>query len=507
MGRPRKYPKVEPTIEVENNKEIQPKIKKKRGRKPKIRTVEELALLSQVGKKKRGRKPKEQFNFNSDNSNNTLFNEEDDSIIVRLNINIDDIKNVEENQKYPTPYDPNNNVHTSNNQLQFSNINQKTNDDNSTDNANDNSTDNANDNDINSDIDSDIDSDINSDFDKGIDKGIEINVNKTSVEIKDESIEDDCIIDINTDIDTTADTADTTVNTTADTIVDTTADTIVDTTADTTADTTVNTNVDTTADTTADTAVDTTSKNKFNSQPKTHSSNMNNDYNIVRNNKYNDKCDNRQISLLLKDKYYKENRIDILLQLVYSNKINKWPEHTNISCLWCCHEFLNTPWGVPYKYEDNVFHLFGIFCSPNCVASHIFELSNLNTKWEYFSLLNLLYYKVYGKLEEITLSPSKLCLKKFGGSLDIADYRIKSNTDNLYILKFPPTISIIPIIEEINKNKHNITNMVKSSTNFIPLDTNRIKKANTDFKLKRTKPLTNKKNTLDSCMNINIIPN
>ena len=66
MGRPRKYPKVEPTIDVENNKEIQPKIKKKRGRKPKIRTVEELALLSQVGKKKRGRKPKEQFNFNSD---------------------------------------------------------------------------------------------------------------------------------------------------------------------------------------------------------------------------------------------------------------------------------------------------------------------------------------------------------------------------------------------------------------------------------------------------------
>ena len=76
--------------------------------------------------------------------------------------------------------------------------------------------------------------------------------------------------------------------------------------------------------------------------------------------------------------------------------------------------------------------------------------------------------------------------------------------DNIYLLKFPPSISIIAVIAEINENKYNIKNMNKSN-NFIPLDTNRIKKANKELKLKRSKPLTNSKNTLDSCININII--
>ena len=88
--------------------------------------------------------------------------------------------------------------------------------------------------------------------------------------------------------------------------------------------------------------------------------------------------------------------------------------------------------------------------------------------------------------------------------MEIDEFRDKLNKDNIYLLKFPPSISIIPVIEEINENKYNIKNMNKTN-NFIPLDTNRIKNANKELKLKRSKPLTNSKNTLDSCMNINII--
>ena len=44
MGRPRKYPKKEDVIISENNNAtIEVVVKKKRGRKPKIRTPEELA--------------------------------------------------------------------------------------------------------------------------------------------------------------------------------------------------------------------------------------------------------------------------------------------------------------------------------------------------------------------------------------------------------------------------------------------------------------------------------
>ena len=194
----------------------------------------------------------------------------------------------------------------------------------------------------------------------------------------------------------------------------------------------------------------------------------------------------------------------MLSQLVHCNKFNKWPEKTNISCHWCCHDFKCTPWGIPYKYEDNLFHLFGIFCSPNCCASYIFNENIDDTnKWERFALLNLLYHKVYNKFEEITLAPSKLSLKKFGGSLDIDTFRDKFKTKNAFILKFPPLVSIIPVLDEINKNKINIKNSINN--NFIPIDKNRIKKANTALKLKRSKPANINKNTLEQCMNINII--
>ena len=231
--------------------------------------------------------------------------------------------------------------------------------------------------------------------------------------------------------------------------------------------------------------------------------NINNNSNFVNS---MSKFDNRQISQLLKNKYNRENKIELLVHLAHCNKMGKWPEKTNTACFWCCHKFEGTPWGIPYKYENELFHLFGVFCSPNCCASYIFnENYDSNKKWEQFSLLNMLYYKIFNEMDNITLAPSKLCLKKFGGCLEIDEYRDKFLTNNSYILKFPPMRSIIPIMDEVNKNKFNIKNNSNNNNNFIPIDKNRIKKANTELKLKRSKPIASNKNTLDNCMNINII--
>ena len=184
------------------------------------------------------------------------------------------------------------------------------------------------------------------------------------------------------------------------------------------------------------------------------------------------------------------------------NHNKEWPQTTDINCFWCCHDFDNTPWGVPLKYEKDLFHMFGNFCSPNCVSSYIFDSNkNDDTKWELFSLLNLVYFKIYDKFKNIEPAPSKLCLSKFGGCLSIKEYRNNFNNNNMYELKFPPTISIIPVIEEININKLKIYD---NKNDFIPVDKTRMMKANTEFKLKRTKPISNFKNTLDNCMNITI---
>ena len=435
MGRPRKYPIIvvenkdsENTQKVTDGSSLvsEPKVKKKRGRKPKIRTPEELELLAQVGKKKRGRKPKEKFNFNSKNTHSDNNDNENQSIIVRLSISPDDIKNLENNNKQPKPFDPNDNLQYNSNILGYSTIKKN---------------------------------------------------NNNKLEIK--LISSDTILDVNNNKTTTTTTD---KNNNLDKNINENSDNI---------------NYDLKNEKILNIKTNNIIKNEINTNL------FNNSF--MKTSLNNEKLDNRQISLLLKNKDCKENKINVLMQLSHCNKIKKWPEKTNICCLWCCHEFENTPWGIPYKYEEDLFHLFGIFCSPNCSASYIFNnLYSTNKKWEYFSLLNLLYYKIYNEMKNIYLAPSKLSLKKFGGCLDIDEYRDKFNKDNIYLLKFPPSVSIIPVIEEIDENKYNIKNMNKSN-NFIPLDANRIKKANKELKLKRSKPLTNSKNTLDSCMNISII--
>ena len=56
--------------------------------------------------------------------------------------------------------------------------------------------------------------------------------------------------------------------------------------------------------------------------------------------------------------------------------------------------------------------------------------------------------------------------------------------------------SIIPIMEEIN------TSSLKYKNKYIPVDKDRIRKANNELRLKRSKPVSEHKNTLDSCMSL-----
>tara|TARA_B100000575_G_C23143630_1_gene666682 strand:- start:2800 stop:4077 length:1278 start_codon:yes stop_codon:yes gene_type:complete len=191
-----------------------------------------------------------------------------------------------------------------------------------------------------------------------------------------------------------------------------------------------------------------------------------------------------------------KNYIEVMVKICNNNNGNKWISNTDISCFWCCHSFDNTPWGIPYKLEDNIFNLYGIFCSCNCALSYLINNENGDTLWEKIALLQLLYFKIYNKYENILPAPNKISLKKFGGSITIEEFRnITNSNEKTYSLEFPPCNSIVPILEESHKNN----NLVNS---FIPIDNNKLVKATNELKLKRNKPVNLKKNTLDTCMNI-----
>lgn len=187
-----------------------------------------------------------------------------------------------------------------------------------------------------------------------------------------------------------------------------------------------------------------------------------------------------------------------LVQMEQCNKDLSWPSSTSIHCWWCCHSFNGPPCCLPCNFVNNTFHVIGIFCSPECAAAYNFNDTNLGYDlWERYSLLNFLYRKIYTINNiKIKLAPPKECLKIFGGNLSINEFRINNtNYNNTYKIVMPPMISIIPTqeISEIDSGY--------SSTNKIYL-IEKEKIDNNELKLKRSKPFNSQKNTLQKCMKI-----
>lgn len=185
-----------------------------------------------------------------------------------------------------------------------------------------------------------------------------------------------------------------------------------------------------------------------------------------------------------------------------SNKDNSLPLETNINCWWCCHEFSNTPFILPIKKVNNCINAIGCFCSAECATSWNFNSDKRNDDiWESYSLLNLLYRKnLNGSILKIKFAPPRESLIKFGGSLTIEEFRSSNNSYNKKIKNICyPIISLIPQMEEV------FMSIADKSNNYIPIDHNRINKANNDLKLKRNRPVTDPINTLESCMNLKYI--
>ena len=185
-----------------------------------------------------------------------------------------------------------------------------------------------------------------------------------------------------------------------------------------------------------------------------------------------------------------------------TNKKREIPTRTSIYCWWCCHSFDNEPCVLPTNLVgtpgNEEFQVTGCFCCPECVAAYNHECYRQHEEREQYSLLNMLYKRFYQSEQiPIKLAPPKMCLRIFGGNLSIEEFR--ENCHNYYqefTVIQPPMVSIIPQIEE------NQANIVLKKQKFIPLDKNRIEKANEDLRLQRSKPLSESINTLENCMRL-----
>jgi hypothetical protein len=193
---------------------------------------------------------------------------------------------------------------------------------------------------------------------------------------------------------------------------------------------------------------------------------------------------------------------EIMYEFINASDNNEWPTQTNIACFWCCHKFSSMPVGIPNRIVRKKFNLWGCFCSYNCAAAHIFY-NKVPNMWEKYSLLNLFYAKVNKcKSVKIKLAPPRESLQMFGGNMGIEDFRQASlKTNVVYRIIEPPIVSIIPQLEEIQ-----LENMNRRKANTLLVNEyGASSQTDSNLKLRRDKPLSNRNNTLENYMQLKIV--
>ena len=155
-------------------------------------------------------------------------------------------------------------------------------------------------------------------------------------------------------------------------------------------------------------------------------------------------------NLIIKLKCDNDNENDS--NIVYS--IDDIDNYDNINgekisevCWNCCHSFNNNILGLPLRYNNNRFYTVGDFCSLECAARYAYE--NYNNIYEIMSTINLYNNMILNNNNKINLAPNKLILKKFGGNINIDEYR--NNNNNIYNINLP---IIIHVNNNISKYEH-----------------------------------------------------
>ena len=238
-----------------------------------------------------------------------------------------------------------------------------------------------------------------------------------------------------------------------------------------------------------------------------------NNPNIRYSNKVNKMDTYQEIITIMKEKRRKdienfsnkttENQVEpMLIQFKECSRTFTWPSSTSIYCWWCCHPFEGAPCGLPYKYIDNKFEVYGVYCSPECAAAYNFDNYEGEDIWERYSLLNFLYRKIYNEKNiKIKLAAPRQVLKIFGGSLSIKDFRSQnSNYNRSFKVIVPPMVSIIPQ-QEYNFLDNGFSSKINKK--YIPIEKNKIVTSE-ELRLKRSKPFQATKNTLEKCMGLEV---
>jgi len=148
----------------------------------------------------------------------------------------------------------------------------------------------------------------------------------------------------------------------------------------------------------------------------------------------------------------KENKkklINLGLISINNNKL-QIAEKTNIACWWCTYTFDTCPCYLPDHYKNNRYYVFGNFCGFSCILAYNENLDDYRK-----SIRTVLIKQLYREIFKndnliIKVAGPRELLTKFGGPLDISQYRDPNNICvKTFKMTIPPLIPLISEYEEV----------------------------------------------------------
>ena len=107
------------------------------------------------------------------------------------------------------------------------------------------------------------------------------------------------------------------------------------------------------------------------------------------------------------------------------------PHNKKIHCWWCCHVSSEKLFNMPFDFIYGKYQSFGYFCSFSCMkAYNLKENDTFVTKR--LALINQLLRECNDKDITHNIAPPRECLKIFGGTMSIDDFRGNFNQDFTY---------------------------------------------------------------------------
>ncbi len=231
--------------------------------------------------------------------------------------------------------------------------------------------------------------------------------------------------------------------------------------------------------------------------------------NILDVKKHGDAIEVKKDDIVVKARTPSHYSEKLMVQYQETNRMQKLPDKTDIACFWCCHSFTSPPCAIPAYVLDEVWNMYGNFCSPECASAYLFkEKIDVHVQHERYALLNTLYGKDCGydsdSFSGIRLAPPREVLRMFGGCMDIGEYRAIVHERKIRVdVISPPLVSIIQTMDTkpIDFYDQNLKN------NFVKNDISH--KYNLPgaqgLRLKRTKPLKSKEASVEWAMRISAV--